>query len=247
MRYKFFMISTSDANTAITGITPSVQLSVNGGSFAASTNSAVEVGLGEYYVELTDAELGTAGPVGLVITGTGAVTWRDVLRQSHYFDSLLSQNTIVGSAGYTLAKLNQFATLTEVNLLSIIVGATITVNRHDSWEIPIPDLPDLTGYTSILFSVKDSDATDDLLAQLIVRSDTGLVTIGKQAPTLAANGTLTIGTEAITVDIDIDETEKAEDGNYTWWIKGFNSGGGTGTTIATGDFVITTSGAKVTS
>lgn len=247
MIYAFYMVSTSDQNTPVTGITPSVQLSVNGGAFAAATNAATEVTLGLYTIEFTDAELGTSGPVALVITGTGAVTWRDVIRQSHVFDSLLSNNTIVGSAGYTLNKMNSFATLTEVNLLSIIVGDTITVNRHDSWDIPIPDLPDLTGYTSILFSVKDSDATDDLRAQLFVRSDTGLITVGGVAADAAGNGDVTIGTEAITVDVAISETSKAKDGEYTWWIKGFNSGNTTGVTIATGPFIIQTSGAQVTS
>lgn len=247
MIYAFYMVSTSSPNTPVTGITPSVQLSVNGGAFAAATNTPTEVSLGLYTIVLTDAELGTDGPVSLVITGTGAVTHRDVLRQSHVFDSLLSHNTIVGSAGYTLNKMNSFATLTEVNLLSIIVGDTITVNRHDSWEIPIPNLPDLTGYTSILFSVKDNDATDDLRAQLFVRSDTGLITVGGEAADAAINGDVTIGTEAITVDVGISETAKAKDGEYTWWIKGFNSGDSTGLTIATGEFIIQTSGAQVTS
>jgi len=247
MNYTFFMISSSDPNTPITAITPSVSVSVNGGAFVSSTNSPTHIGNGYYTVEFEDAELGTDGPVSVVITGSGARTWRDIFRTSYGLDSLLLHNTVVGSAGWTLNKLNQFAKLTSVNLLSIIVGGNISVNRHDSWEIPIPDLPDLSGYTSVLFSVKETAEQDDLLAQLFVRSDSGLITVGQVAADSSGNGSVTIGTNAVTIDVDVSETYKAMDGEYTWWVKGFNSGDSSAITIATGQFTIESSGAKVTS
>jgi len=244
MRYKFFLVDATDIDTAITGVTPTVKLSVNGAAFSEAANSPVEVSDGEYYVDLTVSELGSDGPIGILITATGARVWRDILRQVNFWDEILSGHTIVGSAGHTLDKVNSFASLTEINVVSIIDGDTITVNRYDSWEIPIPNLPDLSEFTSIAFVVKENQYVQDVLAQLSVRSDSGLITIGGVAPSSSSNGTVVIGTEAITVDIDISETSKTEEGTYTWWIKGFDSVDGDGVTIARGTFVIGTSGSQ---
>lgn len=73
----FLMVSTTDGTTAVTGITPSVEVSKNGGAFAAATNSVSEISDGWYKVTLTATETNTNGPLILRATGTGAYEWRD--------------------------------------------------------------------------------------------------------------------------------------------------------------------------
>lgn len=69
------LVSSSDGFSPVTGESGSVRLTQNGGSDAASTNSLVEVDSidqpGRYYVELTQAELGTVGILGYSYNNTG--------------------------------------------------------------------------------------------------------------------------------------------------------------------------------
>lgn len=63
------------AGTEVTGLagTFTVQVSKNGAAFAASTGVKAEIGSGWYSYTLTAAETNTAGPLAVIITGTGAV------------------------------------------------------------------------------------------------------------------------------------------------------------------------------
>lgn len=74
----FLLVSSSDDKTAVTGVTPTVQLSKNGGAFAAATNSPSEIANGWYKVALTATETNTDGALIVRATGTGADEWRDV-------------------------------------------------------------------------------------------------------------------------------------------------------------------------
>ena len=74
----FLLVSSADDKTAVTGVTPTVQISKNGGAFAATTNAASEIANGWYKVALTATETNTDGALILRATGTGADEWRDV-------------------------------------------------------------------------------------------------------------------------------------------------------------------------
>lgn len=69
----FVLLDSSDAEVIGLADTFSVQISKNGGAFAAGVGTKAEVGLGWYSYELTEDETDTPGPLVLVITGTGAV------------------------------------------------------------------------------------------------------------------------------------------------------------------------------
>jgi len=77
-RIVFLLVNSSDDKTAVTGATPTVSLSKNGGAFATATNSAVEVGNGFYYVAATATETNTVGALAILVTATGADAWRDI-------------------------------------------------------------------------------------------------------------------------------------------------------------------------
>ncbi|MFQ5647322.1 MAG: hypothetical protein ACE5GM_10360 [bacterium] len=74
--YVFAMVDAS--GDAVTGITPSVQISKDGGAFAASANAAVEISNGFYGINFTANER-NAEAIGVLATGTGAKDWRDVI------------------------------------------------------------------------------------------------------------------------------------------------------------------------
>lgn len=74
----FLLVSSADDKTALTGATPTVTLSKNGGAFAVATNAVSEIGSGFYKLTLTALETGTNGVLAVIATATGADTWRDV-------------------------------------------------------------------------------------------------------------------------------------------------------------------------
>jgi hypothetical protein len=74
----FLLVSTADDKTAVTGATPTVQLSKNGGAFAAAANAVSEIGNGWYKVALTATETNTTGPLIVRATATGADEWREI-------------------------------------------------------------------------------------------------------------------------------------------------------------------------
>lgn len=69
----FGMVDATDLHTPETGITVTVEVSKDGGAFAAATNAATEIAVGEYSVALTAAEM-TASRVLVKLSGTGCKT-----------------------------------------------------------------------------------------------------------------------------------------------------------------------------
>lgn len=79
----FLMVDETDFFTAETGLSPTVQISVDGGAFATTTNSASEISNGWYAVTLTAGEvtatIADGEEVELILraTGTGAAEYRE--------------------------------------------------------------------------------------------------------------------------------------------------------------------------
>jgi len=74
----FLLVDSDDDKTALTGASPTVTISKNGGAFAAATNAVSEISGGFYKVTLTATETNTTGPLAVVATATGADVWRDI-------------------------------------------------------------------------------------------------------------------------------------------------------------------------
>jgi hypothetical protein len=102
----FLLVDATDDETAETGLSPTVQISKNGGAFANTTSSATEIANGWYKVALTSTETGTEGELILRATGTGADEWRDVHQVVDFANfkatvsSLASQTSVDAIAGY---------------------------------------------------------------------------------------------------------------------------------------------------
>lgn len=68
----FLMVDSADHVTGKTGLSPTVTLSKNGGSFASPSGSVTEIGSGWYKVAGNATDTGTLGPLVLHATGSGA-------------------------------------------------------------------------------------------------------------------------------------------------------------------------------
>lgn len=69
----FYMVATSDGYTPITGLSPTVTLSKNGGAFATPAGSVTEISGGFYKVAANATDSNTLGTLALKATGSGAI------------------------------------------------------------------------------------------------------------------------------------------------------------------------------
>lgn len=68
----FLLVSSTDHIAGVTGLSPTVTISKNGGSFGAPSGAVSEVGNGWYKVAGNATDANTLGPLVLHATGTGA-------------------------------------------------------------------------------------------------------------------------------------------------------------------------------
>lgn len=74
----FFLVSSADHITGLTGATPAVTVSKNGGTFAAPAGAVSEVGNGWYKVAGNATDCDTLGGLALHVTGSGADPYDDM-------------------------------------------------------------------------------------------------------------------------------------------------------------------------
>ena len=147
------MVATSDGTTAVTGITPAVEVSKNGGAFAAATNSVSEISDGWYKVTLTATETNTNGPLIVRATGTGALEWRDVGLVVAATPDVnvvsvdaavtVDANIVSEDAGYTPSDAT-LATATIESIASEVLGRTVAEARSDG-NLPTDEQYTLAG------------------------------------------------------------------------------------------------------
>lgn len=68
----FKMIDSADHVSKKTGLSPTVNISKNGGSFSAAAGTVTEIANGWYLIALTTADVDTLGDLAFYITATGA-------------------------------------------------------------------------------------------------------------------------------------------------------------------------------
>src|SRR5487761_1942794 len=66
----FFLVQTADHLTGLTGASPTVTISKNGGSFGSPSGAVSEIANGWYKVAADATDTGTLGPVALHATAT---------------------------------------------------------------------------------------------------------------------------------------------------------------------------------
>jgi hypothetical protein len=129
----FLLVDATDDETAETGLSPTVQISKNGGSFATVTNSVTEIANGWYKVALTSTETNTAGDLIIRATGTGADEWRDV-RQVIDFAGFKADVSALATAA-NLATLTGYVD-TEVAAILAAVDTEVAAIKAKTDNLP---------------------------------------------------------------------------------------------------------------
>lgn len=97
----FLLVSSTDKATAITGVTPTVTISKNGGAFASPAGAVTEIANGWYKVAGNATDANTLGPLVLHATGTGADPV-DMIYEVVAFDPQLTSYAALGMAAADL-------------------------------------------------------------------------------------------------------------------------------------------------
>lgn len=142
----FLMVDQTDGETAETGLSPSVEISKNGGAFAATTNSAVEISDGWYAVTLTADETDTDGVLAIRATAAGADEWRD------YHQVYSNLSAIVTGASVTVT-----GPVLESGNIRLVQGDDYSVTSGQALEWSSSDWPDLTGGSVHLYAWLNAD------------------------------------------------------------------------------------------
>ena len=165
------------------------------------------------------------------------------------WDALTSALTTTGSIGKLLVDLYNSLIDNSVTVVAAINGDDITVYRGDTWSFSTTVSFTLTDYEAVALVVKQSESESDNDAQLLLRSDTGLIRVASAAAVSAGNGTLIINSASqFSVKVAISETSAVQPGVYTWWLKVFDTTPATdeGYTRVTGRFIVRNYGYRAT-
>lgn len=165
-RIPFMLLSTSDGSP-LTGATPSVTISKDGGAFASATNSPAEIGNGYYYVDLTSAETTVTNNVIVRATASGAqptaVVWEPEqdLSGLSTFDPSTDDVTINATQAETMQTATGFATPTDITTAQAAI---------------IEAIPDISGLSTFDANT-DTVTIDNVQAATMVTADvSGLAT-----------------------------------------------------------------------
>lgn len=128
----FLMVLSSDKSTGATGLSPTVTLSKNGGSFNACTGTVTEIANGWYKLVPSAADVGTLGPLALHATGTAAEP-KDKEYQVVAFDPYSATD---GGLQYLSDCRSTLINATSVTDQTAFVGATDTLFQFSSSSLP---------------------------------------------------------------------------------------------------------------
>lgn len=155
-----FVLRSSVDDSLVTGASPSVQLSVNGGAFAAATNSPTEIGNGLYSILISSTDLLSGyGEVWAYITATGCKDQMvflfdrvetDFIQQDNVggvWDVTLFDHVGAGTVGEYLSSLPSASTLnTFASNVAFGVWDTLLTDNElvGSFGMFVKDIPNLT-------------------------------------------------------------------------------------------------------
>ena len=201
-RIPFILLSTSDGSP-ITGATPSVTISKDGGSFTAATNSPAEIGNGYYYVDLTTAETTVTNNVIIRATATGAqptaVVWEPEQAMPTVPTAADNATAVWGAqtkeiTGAVTINATQASTLATAAALTT-VGDNVAAVKAKTDNLPAT--PAATGDAMTLTSAYDAAKTASQF-----NAATDAVTIGEASEQAIRSGLSTFNpaTDAVTID-----------------------------------------------
>lgn len=131
----FKLIASSDHLSKLTGGSPTVNISKNGGTFSATTNAAAEVANGWYKVALTATETNTAGDISYYITCASA-------DDTDFRDQVLDPAT--ANLGVNLVNIAGSAVSTSAAQLGVnavnIAGQAAALDANNYLKVDVVDI-----------------------------------------------------------------------------------------------------------
>lgn len=242
----FFMTDSSDHITGKTGLSPTVTLSKNGGSFASPSGAVSEIGSGWYKVAGNATDNGTLGPLILHATSSGAdptdVEFMVVAYDPQAAYSTLDAAGVRSATGLASANLDtQLSTiagyidtevaaiLAAVSNIANLASATINVNApHLAQDYSFQIIRDDDYYSSesanFSATIGASPSLSGATLTLEIQDDvsepfdnTNLV-----STSASASGTTT---QTITADIPRTVTDGLSEGWHAYRVKAVLSNG----------------------
>lgn len=133
------------------------------------------------------------------------------------WDELIAGHLAAGTTGYTLNQIlvKQLSTLAALQqyscLTKYIKSGQVEIRRSTDVSVTLYNLGDLTGRTSLYFTVKymkEKNSADDSASVVQIEESAGLLYINKELATAPANGSITVvDAVAGTVTIELTATE----------------------------------------
>lgn len=117
----FLMVLTSDHISPATGLTPTVTISKNGGSFASPSGAVSEIANGWYKVAGNATDTAMLGPVILHATGSGA-------DPTDALFPVVAYNPQTTSLGLSLAKTTNITGFNDIAATAIVSSGAITTS-----------------------------------------------------------------------------------------------------------------------
>ncbi len=176
----FNMVSSDDHLTPKTGLTPTVVISHNGGTFSAPVGTVAEVGDGWYMITPHVIDFANEGIISLHATATGADPTDAVYQVVNYPNTIDSNNVMLGNVNTIVQSINNKATtintkvqtLNNTDLSSVNSGITTIENTIGGIET------DLTALASSVDYVKSKlDVIPDLPSTLNTAPDVKDITL----------------------------------------------------------------------
>lgn len=126
----FLLIASSDHITGLTGASPTVTISKNGGAFASPSGAVTEIANGWYKVAGNATDTNTAGPIALHATAASGDPFDDVVALVVAYDP--QDATALGLSRIDAAISSRMATFTlptNFSLLAIDGSGDVTYNN----------------------------------------------------------------------------------------------------------------------
>lgn len=234
----FYMVDETDGYTPETGLSPTVVISKNGGSFASPAGSVSEIGNGFYKVAANATDSNTLGILALYATATGASPVAmgyavvaniesdtmgrlgapagasiaaDIATADSIADSILTDTGTTLPA--TLAAIKAKTDLLSGGTVTVqsavsVSGSAITARAGDSWSFTLLSLGDISARSKLWFVAKDDSSAPDASSQVFIEATSGLTVLHRRPHSTTSQGSITVDDEAAG-DISIAVDEAA--------------------------------------
>ena len=187
----FWMYSSTDHVSAVTGITPTVTISKDGGSFASAGGTVTEIANGAYKIALTTTDTNTLGDLAFYCTGTGADASRFTVAVVADLPGA-SVSSVTGAVGSVTGNVGGNVV---GSVASVTAGVTVTTNN------------DKTGYGLSAAAVQA--IWDALTSALTTANSIGKLLVDNINATISsrlASASISLSGGAVTVGTNNDKT-----------------------------------------